>query len=160
MLLAAYALACPTAWAQEKVPLPERPKRSLDAQAEPFDPERGVPAGYHMEQGVRKWLVISGGALLVASYGLGLVKAAGTGASGDNNGVLLLPFAGPFIYIAESHEAVWAVVGAGQIIGAAAFILGLTMKVPWIVPDEQTAVHVAPMRIGRYGYGGALNLSF
>ena len=145
-------------WRTER-PLPR------NAEPEPFDPGRGVPPGYHLEKGVRKWLVISGGALFGASYGMSLIKAMAVGGSGDDRGVLLLPLAGPFIYLAGNlHDTgerlAWAVVGTGQLVGAAAFILGLTMKVTWIVPDEQDAVYVGPMQIGRNGYGGGLSFCF
>ena len=135
------------------------------AEAERFDPARGVPLGYHLEKRARKWLVIGGAALFGVSYGMGFIKAAAVGGDGDDREVLLLPFAGPFIYLASNlHDSgerlAWAVVGTGQLVGAAAFILGLTMKVPWIVPDEQSVVFLAPTPLGRNGYGAELSFRF
>jgi hypothetical protein len=118
-----------------------------------------------LERGVRKWLVLSGAGLFGASYGLGLVKVTAPGGGDDDRQVLLLPLAGPFIYLAGSsrdtgERLAWAVVGAGQLVGAAAFILGLTMKTPWVVPDEQSVAYVGPMQIGHKGYGGGLSMRF
>jgi hypothetical protein len=89
-----------------------------------------------------------------------LVKATSPGQT-DNAG-LLIPLAGPFIYLAENpgDRAGWAVGGVGQLIGATAFILSIKYKVPWIVPDEQSTAYISPILIGRKGYGGGLSARF
>ena len=172
-LLASYLLGQRSGRAAEGPAVVEAPAAAVpnagviapppNAQAEPFDPERGVPPGYHLEQGVRKWLVLSGAGLFGVSWGLSFVKATGTGGSGDTEG-LVVPLVGPFIYAAniqDSGERVaWAVVGAAQLAGATAFILGLTLKTPWIVPNERSVAYVGPMQVGHKGYGGGVAMRF
>jgi hypothetical protein len=160
LLVAAYVLGQPTAQAQDGASKPARVVLPPDAQAEPYDPERGVPPGYHLEMGIRKWLFFGGGGLFLASYAMVLVKATSPGQK-DNAG-LLVPLAGPFIYLAgdPGERAGWAIVGLGQLVGATAFILSLKYKVPWIVPDEQDTAYISPILIGRNGYGGGLGFRF
>jgi hypothetical protein len=160
LLVAAYVLGHSAAHAQDGSSKPPRVVLPPDAQAEPYDPAQGVPPGYHLEMGIRKWLFFGGGGLFLASYGMVLVQATSPGQK--NNAGLLVPLAGPFIYLAgePGERAAWAVVGAGQIIGATAFILSIKYKVPWIVPDEQNTACVSPILIGRNGYGGGLSFRF
>jgi hypothetical protein len=136
-----------------------------DAEPEPYDPARGVPPGYHLEGRVRKGFVISGAIVFGASYGLSVLPAMTVGGGGDDRAVLFLPLAGPFIYLTQNvhdpdERLAWCVVGAGQAIGAALFIVGLTVKSRWIVPDERTGLYVGPMQVGRTGYGAGASLRF
>jgi len=97
---------------------------------------RAVPAGYTPVLRKRKGLLIGGGAVFGASYGLSIMIAAiGSdigGSDGNEVASLWIPVAGPFLQMANTESATLqlflAGVGAAQTTGAILLYYGLTTK--------------------------------
>jgi hypothetical protein len=65
----------------------------------PYEPGQPVPAGYHVEERVRKGLVIGGGITLGVSW-LFSATAAVSSDYDDKSGFLMIPVLGPWLMLA------------------------------------------------------------
>jgi len=123
-----------------------------------------IPAGYRTEERISRGLVIAGASVFGAVYLANVVMVAYAGLGGIDPGPgpkwLYVPFAGPFVAIAEFEElpaevgVLLAVDGLAQVGGLATFIAGLATKEKVLVRDDSatgTRIEVRPI----FGPGAA-----
>jgi hypothetical protein len=144
------ALAVPTAYADAPVP----------------------PVGYHHESRPRTGLQTAGAVTFAASYGLAafsggflmlftnLLPPAGQGVRFADVGFLFVPVAGPFLEMPKAEgdstvNALLALDGLGQVVGATMLVIGMTWPETVLVRNDLGSVHILPMRMAR---GGGLGL--
>jgi hypothetical protein len=129
-----------------------------------------IPRGYHVEERIRKGLVIGGAITLGIPYTIGLAAASGSSFRNES-GWLALPALGPFITLgrrrADCHagsEAVscfgdvmlgFALVldGMVQTAGATLLLIGVSTRKTELVRNDLATVSLLPGPIGKSGYG-------
>jgi hypothetical protein len=120
----------------EPTPPPRPPHVVTAANWEETD---APPPGYHVENRMRRGLVIKGAALLLVSYGASAFFAAGV----DDARALWAPIAGPFVQVARTPNspaaALLVVDGVVQVIGAGMITYGLAVPRGVLVPDAPKA---------------------
>lgn len=141
----------------------------------PLRPGESVPPGYHLEERMRKAPFYTGLGLGIGGY---LFSALGALSAPDQGGLALVPFFGPWIWLAsdhpasgtESHEpdaAAFAPVfilagGLLQTGGAILMIIGAGSSRTWVVRGEATKtprIYVAP-RVEKHMAGLSISGAF
>ncbi len=83
---------------------PAPPARPAPPPAEmPYDPNRPVPAGYHIDERVRRGPLIAGAIVIGVPYVIGLNTAAAAGFE-NHSYWLAIPVAGPFLTLATRNK--------------------------------------------------------
>jgi len=136
-----------------------------------------VPPGYHVEEHVRRGLVIGGALTLGIPWALSVTVASGANFS-NQSGWLIVPALGPWITLATrekcsgyssnnlncledpSAQAMLVLDGIAQTAGAIMLIAGIAATKKVVVRDFYSSLHFAPARMGKLGYGGVLSGEF
>jgi hypothetical protein len=138
----------------------------------PYDEDKPIPLGYHVESHPRQGMIIGGFITFTLSYTLFALPAAGS--EGDAR-LLIIPFAGPFLFMHHEHDVCLHQVcdmegamdlyfwlsGIGQIVGAGLVTIGYTSPRQTLAPgiaepaSEPSAfkITLAPAIAGRQGVG-------
>lgn len=145
-----------------------------------YDPFRPIPDGYVLRQRPKRGMVITGGILFGAGYGLGLLGYASSEGKLDfDGGWLLLPVFGPLLAMATQHKTcridysspadcqkdggtqfVLVSLFAMQAIGATLFTMGLLRREPRLELRQPGSFRVLPTQIGYSGCGIAAISAF
>jgi hypothetical protein len=141
-----------------------------------YDPARPIPDGYVLRQRAPRGLVVTGGALFGAGYGLGVLAILSSGNKMDITGEwLFLPVFGPLVAWATQHktcdvdyyaetasckrdvgtQVMLANLFGMQAIGVALYTLGLIRTAPRLELAQPVSVRVVPAQFGHSGYGMA-----
>jgi hypothetical protein len=136
-----------------------------------------VPPGYHVEEHVRRGLVLGGALTLGIPWALGVAIASGSNFS-NQSGWLIVPALGPWITLAArnkcsdgyndtvscledpSARAMLVLDGLTQTAGAIMLIAGMAATKKTIVRDFVGNLQFTPAPMGRLGYGGVLSGQF
>jgi hypothetical protein len=163
-LATTFSLPIPTAHADAPSPSGDTPPgQGTVAQPAP---------GYHLETRDRRDLAIGGAVTFGLSFGLAATSAAGLMFISDRippagNGIpfgdvawLFLPVAGPFLQMPKAGgngtvNALLALDGLGQIVGATLIVVGLAWPKTIVVRDVVRNVHIVPLKVSG---GGGLGL--
>ena len=152
----------PAAYAPEE---PREPPREL-----PYYEGEPKPPGYVLVERRRRGLVIGGALTLGIPYAISVSVAAG-GQYDDSTGWLLAPVVGPWITAGRLDDdcsddgldfdcndyagarTLLAMDGLAQAAGAVMLVVGIAFPKRLWVRDYTTEVSIAPVRLGRSGYG-------
>jgi hypothetical protein len=145
----------------------------------PYAPHDPVPPGYRVQRYYPRGFLIAGSITFGVGYGLGLLAVASTSSDKDFNAYwLILPVTGPFIGMATQRDTctfdttptncgrdtgtlvVLAVLGSLQVVGATLFTVGLTQRRERLVRVDGPQMTLAPVPMGRAGYGLAATGTF
>jgi hypothetical protein len=136
-----------------------------------------VPPGYHVEERVRRGMVIAGAITLGVPYLIGLSFASAADFE-NSSGWLAVPALGPWLTMAfredqcdevqesygdcvgDSFLRVWLTIdGLAQTAGAILLLVGIADKKPRLVADETAKIVITPRRVGS-GYGLGIQGTF
>jgi len=139
-----------------------------------------VPPGYHVEEHVRRGLVVGGALTLGIPWALSVVAATGANYS-NQSGWLVVPALGPWITLAarkkcdtnsdlssavcysgadNSAQAMLVLDGITQAAGTIMLIAGLTATKKVVVRDFFGSLQFTPAPVGKLGYGAVLSGEF
>lgn len=141
---------------------------------------RPVPDGYVLRQRPKRGMVITGGSLFGAGYGLGLLGYASSEGKMDvDGGRLLLPVFGPLLALATQHKTchlddpgtaacekdggtqfVLLSLFAMQAIGVTLFTMGLLRTEPRLELRQPGSFRLLPTQLGHSGCGIAAISAF
>lgn len=137
----------------------------------PYNPNEPIVSGYGLQTYYPRGYLIAGSITFGVGYGLGFMSAFTEQGNDFNAHWLLAPVVGPFIAmttqsdtcvrgtippVCERHAAtivVLAVLGGMQVVGASLFTYGLTHPRQRLMRVDAPRVTVAPIPMGRGGYG-------
>ncbi|HYP76605.1 MAG TPA: hypothetical protein VER12_11640 [Polyangiaceae bacterium] len=168
----AYAYPAPPGY-MYAAPTRLRPPESVPYNGGP------VPPGYHVEEHVRRGLVIGGAITLGVPWVLGVTIASGYDFS-NQSGWLVVPALGPWLTLAtrdtEKNCSVYTQVvtcsqdnsvrtmlvldGLTQAAGTFMLLYGLSSTKKVIARDFVGSLHFTPAPMGKLGYGGLLSGEF
>jgi hypothetical protein len=136
-----------------------------------------VPQGYHVEERVRRGMVIAGAITLGVPYVIGLSFASAADFE-NSSGWLAVPALGPWLMMAfredqcDENEEYYSdcisdgvlrvyltIDGLAQTAGAILLLVGIVDKKPRLVADDSAKIVVTPTRIGS-GYGLGIKGTF
>ncbi len=136
----------------------------------PYREGAPIPQGYHVEQRVRKGMVIAGAITLGIPYTIGLAAAGGSNFRNES-GWLALPALGPFITLGRRHADCHTgskaasclgdvmlgfglvLDGLAQTAGATLLLIGVSAPKTELVRNDVMSLSVLPGRVGTSGYG-------
>jgi hypothetical protein len=132
-----------------------------------YEPGQPIPSGYHVEERVRRGLVIAGAITFGIPYAYGLTVAADDNST-DKTGYLFVPVLGPWLMLAagganrncgsdvcfenSGRRALLFLDGITQATGAILLTAGIAYPTKRLVRD-QIALSFTPTPIGHDGYG-------
>jgi hypothetical protein len=136
-----------------------------------------VPPGYHVEERVRRGMVIAGAITLGVPYIIGLSFASAADFE-NSSGWLAVPALGPWLMMAFREDqcdeveerysdcisdgilrVYLTIDGLAQTAGAILLLVGIADKKPRLVADETAKIVVTPRRVGS-GYGLGIQGTF
>jgi hypothetical protein len=151
--------------------VPQSVAMSGPRKIEDWDETQPVPPGYHVATHVRKGMIVGGSVLFGTLWLISILTAAGSADStpaGQSNGDadLFIPVAGPFLQMTTTSSSTGnvflAIDGIGQCAGLAMLIYGIASPQTLLVRNDLgiTKPIIAPIKMGRDGYGAGMMFQF